>query len=253
MINNHGSYVEVAKALNKNVQTIKRVVKSLELNYDYRKLNRELDSNYFSVIDCEEKAWLLGLLFTDGSVRKIGNKTGQIRLSLQLQDEPTINMIKEILHLDCKTQYDKREGKEAVGFEFVNEQIFNDLKNFGIVPNKTYYTKGLYLDKIPEELQRHYLRGLFDGDGGLTFSGNIYEISVDFTSYFKETVEDFQKAIDIKLDKKEHNIIQVSENKSRCAWRGRQQCLKILSYLYEDASFYLKRKYDKYLRIKATV
>ena len=68
--------------------------------------------------------------------------------------------------------------------------MFEDLANYGIVPNKTYITNKLYLEKIPEQFQRAYIRGLFDGDGGISFTGNTNEVSCDFTSYFYETVEE---------------------------------------------------------------
>ena len=131
--------------------------------------------------------------------------------------------------------------------------MFKDLSAYGIVPNKTYIAKGLFLNKIPSHLQKDYIRGLFDGDGDISFAGNIYEVSCDFTSYFYETVQEFQNFVDVNINKTAHNKIIQFDNKSRCTWRGRRQVLKILSWLYDGAETFLKRKYDKYLWIKSTL
>lgn len=252
IIENHQSYADASRAINKDLTIIKRIVKENNFTYDYRPYNKELKHDFFSVIDSPEKAWLLGFLFTDGSVRKIGNCC-QIRLSIQRKDEEMIEQIKQWLHIDGKTQHDNREKKECSGIEFSSTQIFNDLEKYGIVPNKTYLTKGLFIDKIPEEFQKDYIRGLFDGDGGISFTGNIREVSCNFTSHFYETVQDFQFFIDSKINKEKHNKIAISKGKCRASWRGRQQTLKILSWLYDDSKVYLKRKYDKYLWIKSTL
>ena len=252
IIENHQSYKDASKAINRDITIIKRIMEENNIVYDYRPYNKNLKHDFFSVIDSEEKAWLLGFLFTDGSVRKVGNSC-QIRLSIQLLDEEIIDKIKKWLEIDTKTKYDKREKKECCGIEIASQKMFEDLANYGIVPNKTYVINKLYLEKIPKQFQRAYIRGLFDGDGGISFTGNTNEVSCDFTSYFYETVEEFQLFIDKQIGKEKHNKIAKMTNKSRCAWRGRQQVIKILSWLYDDSSVYLKRKYDKYLWIKSTL
>ena len=90
--------------------------------------------------------------------------------------------------------------------QICSQKMFEDLANYGIVPNKTHVINKLYLEKIPEQFQRAYIRGLFDGDGGISFTGNINEVSCDFTSYFYETVEEFQLFIDKQIGKEKHNI-----------------------------------------------
>lgn len=251
IIENYGSYKEAAKAIGRDQTIVKRIVKEYNLVYDYRPYNKNLNHNFFDVIDSEQKAWLLGFLFTDGNVRKKGN-CYQIRLSIQLADEDIINDIKNWLNIDTKTLYDKRPGKETCGISFTSENIFNKIAEYGIIPNKTYETDQLYIEKIPKEYQKAYIRGLFDGDGCLSFTGGN-DVSFDFTSHYLKTVEQFQYFIDNQIHKKNHNKIQTNASKSRCFWRGRLQVLKILDWLYDDAEVYLKRKYDKYLWLKSTL
>lgn len=252
IIENHGSYKEAAKAVNRDWSIVKRVVEEYGIKYDYRPYNKNLKHDFFQKIDSPEKAWLLGFLFTDGSVRQLGNSY-QIRLSIQKQDEGMIDTIKGWLNIDTKTRQDDRPGKECVGIEIASQQMFEDLAQYGIVPNKTYITNSLHIDKIPEQFQRDYIRGLFDGDGCLSFTGNIYESGCGFVSHFESTVREFQEYIDNVIGKEKHNKITVLEGKSRCQWRGRQQVLRILSYLYDDTEVYLPRKYKKYKALLATI
>lgn len=252
ILENHGSIKDAGKAINRDFTVIKRIIKENNLVYDYRPYNKNLQHDFFSIIDSEEKAWLLGFLFTDGSVRQVGNSK-QIRLSIQLRDEEIIDKIKSWLNIDTKTLYDTRPGKECCGIEFTSSQIFDDLSNYGIIPNKTYITNTLSIEKIPKEFRRAYIRGLFDGDGIISFTGNIYEISCGFVSYFEENALEFQAYVDTALNKESHNKIHQEEHKFTCTWRGRQQVVSILSWLYDNANVYLKRKYDKYLWIKSTL
>jgi intein-encoded DNA endonuclease-like protein len=253
MIREHASIQEIKHKLHKDVTVISRIIKENNLQLDYIPVNRNLDHHFFDLIDSEEKAWLLGFLYTDGSVRNNNPHKYQIRLSIKISDEPIIDKIIQLLHLDNKKIYDNREGKECVGIEFRSEQIFNKVSEYGVIPNKTYSSTSLNIDKIPEHLQRHYVRGLFDGDGGLGFTGNIYDITCDFTAHYRSEVKEFQMFIDEQINKQIHNKIKTTESKSRCAWRGRQQVIKICSYLYDNSTIYLPRKKEKYLWIKSTL
>ena len=148
IINNHGSIREASRIIGRDQTIIKRIIQDNNLIYDYRPYNKNLKHDFFDIIDSQEKAWLLGFLFTDGSVRRVGNSY-QIRLSIQLKDEEIINKIKNWLNIDGKTHYDKRENKECCGIEFASKNIFDKIKKYGIIPNKTYKTKKLYIEKIP--------------------------------------------------------------------------------------------------------
>lgn len=74
-------YNSVAQSLNCCKDTIKRRAQELQCFVrPYRQKNRDINENYFEIIDSEEKAYFLGLLYTDGNVRQINGKSGQIRL-----------------------------------------------------------------------------------------------------------------------------------------------------------------------------
>lgn len=105
LIDNKESYHTIVKAVGKDIATIKRIVQENGFTYNYKPYNKNLKEDFFSNIDSSEKAWLLGFLYTDGSVRKIKN-TYQIRLMIQIKDEPIIDKIISLLNLENGKHYD---------------------------------------------------------------------------------------------------------------------------------------------------
>lgn len=246
----HYSYKVIAKEMNCHADTIRKFfrdnniikIKSLQQNHDLRE-------NYFAKIDTEEKAYFLGLLLTDGSIRK-GKRGHQstLRLQLKVEDEYMILNLKKALNSTNTIEYDKRPGKKCAGIEIVNQKICNDLAKFQIIPNKTYLLNDIGINLIPKHLQRHYLRGLIDGDGSIGIEEPYNQPWIYFCGYNKNFVMGFQRVIDDFLKEEKHNKLS-KDNVYKCKWKGAKKVSKILIWLYEDATIYLERKkkfYDLY-------
>lgn len=244
----HLGYKYTAQQLQCDPQTIKKFCLKNNIIMQYRKKNRELNENFFETIDSPEKAYFLGLMYTDGNVRIVKNNSKQIRISLQLRDKAIIEKFKEILNADVDLIYDKRPNKAMIGFEITNAKLFDDLYAHGVIPNKTYESKNLPV--VDNKYLIDFLRGLFDGDGTLSYKENYNEASVGFTNYSYTAVLEFQQYIDKLINKtipnKIHHEISDNGEKYTCHWRGFRQVLKILSLLYDNSTIYLQRKYDKY-------
>ena len=246
----HYSYKAIAKEMSCCIDTIRKffqdnnIIKTKSL-----KQNHNLNENYFEKIDTEEKAYLIGLLITDGSIRDgKNNHQSSLRLQLKIEDEYMIKKLKTELNSSNIIQYDNRPGKKCAGIEIVNQKICDDLAKFQIVPNKTYILDNIRLDLIPQNLQRHYLRGLIDGDGSVGIEGPYSQPYLSFCGYNKNFVMSFQNAIDDYLKEENHNKI-CKGNAYVCKWKGRKKVPQILKWLYKDATIYLERKkkfYDLY-------
>lgn len=89
-------------------------------NPHYHLKDIELNETYFSQIDTEEKAYLLGLLKTDGYV-KVGKGSPRIGISLKADDLQMIERIKEEFHTKNNIYFDKRKSKESYVIEIVSE------------------------------------------------------------------------------------------------------------------------------------
>lgn len=217
------------------------------------KKNRLIKDNFFENINTEEKAYWVGFIFADGSVRVRKDGIKQLRIKIQKQDQLLLEKFLLSLNSDSSFQYytNTLTNNETVAIEICSQKIVDDLEKIGIISNKTYLSKKLPI--VPEEFIIPFLRGLFDGDGILSYKENYNEAAIGYCSYSQEIIVEVQQLIDKLINKTEHNKIISINNSWYCKWRGRRQILRILFLLYNNANIYLDRKYDKYQRLLATV
>lgn len=142
------------------------------------------NSNFFKM-HTPEFAWVLGLLFTDGTVKPNN------RISLSQKDIEILNKVRSFVYpegniLTYNQSYDKNNYINH--FEFGSPEIIELLRVLGLEANKSL---NMRFPKLPVCLARHFIRGCWDGDGG--FSNVNGKISAHYTcgSYeFIETIRD---------------------------------------------------------------
>ena len=144
---------KIQEKLNCGYSTLRKLMKENNIirNTHYHLKDMELREDYFSTIDTEEKAYLLGLFKTDGYI-KTGKGSPRIGISLKKSDLKMIEKIKEEFNTLNDIYYDNRVGKESYVIEVVSERMATDLEKFNIIPNKTILLKDIHLESIPEHL-----------------------------------------------------------------------------------------------------
>lgn len=197
------------------------------------------NQNIFSKIDTEEKAYWLGFLYADGTVRsKKGDN--QIELSLQEQDYEHLVKFRKFIGNNNKIAF--REKQKAYRYCVRSRQIKNDLIKLGCVPNKSLILKFPTKKQIPDSLLKHFVRGYTDGEGCLciTHGKMHYELigTQDFLSGLKKRVGLFQGAT-IYIKHKDSEIRRICLGSAK-------QVKQICDWLYKDSNIYLDRKYNKY-------
>ena len=224
--------------------TIKKVLinNNIPIKNKGTKTNRCLKENYFESIDSEEKAYFLGLLFADGSVvlDKSEKRSPMISLSLKLSDYDIIEQFKVAIGHDRSFSYDKRKSREMVGISFRNKKVAQDLKKYGIVPNKTYETNHLP-SNIPQIFEKDFLRGLIDGDGSFYYSGKKWHCSL--TSYHYSICKEFQDRINSFLTDKCTTKVAKYGTAYHCVINKKEQLRQLVTALYKDSKVFLARKY----------
>lgn len=200
--------------------------------------NRLLKEDFFENIDNEEKAYLLGLFFTDGNITLDSKRSPNIRLELKQSDIDLLIQIKDILNIGSKLIYSKRENKETVTIAFRSKKMAEDLAKFGIVPNKTYKTKNLPI--VPNEYKKHFIRGLIDGDGSIYYSKGW---KIDFCSYHKTICEDFKNLINSFLGQEINTKIANYGTAYHCRINKKILVKQLATVLYKDSKISLARKY----------
>ena len=205
----------------------------------------KVNDNYFKTQGANQ-AYIIGFLAADGNVSE---KENRIDLELQSQDREILEEMRQEIESErpiktyiCKNGYEKNK------LLFWSAEIKKDLASFGIVPNKTYSKDYHFPYKIKNEFVIDYIRGLFDGDGGIKRTGNSVCFQIDSSN--KDILLTIQEWLD-----KEHSIhVQITEKKSINISLYRLYCYgeevkKIFSILYTENSLYLKRKYNKFLEL----
>lgn len=212
---------------------------------------------FFSDIDSEIKAYLLGFYLGDGCVTNRGKRGCEFKVSVSEIDMEIMNYLttfickkqlsyppKQILEQNNKTYY----CKQKIVFGINSKQIVEDLTNFGYGPRKTYLKKSL--PKIDESLIRHFIRGYFDADGTCVANlsidrGNQWGLSAKRTfrivSYDKNILDEIQILF------KNNNIVtniypSNTRNVHNIATGNLENINKLYNYLYDNANFYLIRK-----------
>ena len=100
-----------------------------------------LNEDFFAKIDTEEKAYILGLLATDGCVADGKSHSNRVFLSLQARDEHILRDVLRAMQCDAPV-HDRPKGNFPGSgpmkyIAFSSRKIVADLAKWGIVPRKS--------------------------------------------------------------------------------------------------------------------
>ncbi len=213
------------------------------------KTNSNLDTSFFEKIDDQNKAYVLGLMYSDGSVCPYLSKSGKIcsyKIRIRLQ-ESDYEILRKISLIMCgrdliKIQIRKEANwQNMASFQIGNIKLGQDLIKLGCPPKKSSSIKLPSFDLVPENLYNHFLRGFFDGDGGITSKSPIV---VSFTS--NETMcKQIQKFLLVK-NIRFKEFYERKNGYGSIVMSGKDNCYNFYKYLYADSTIYLKRKKEKF-------
>lgn len=200
-----------------------------------------VDDSYFSTIDCEEKAYWLGFIATDGCINATPCHRHRIILDISQDDKGHLYKFKK--HLSSESRVLFNNARNTCSIAINSSRIKEDLAKNNIVPRKTLGITPPNVGKY----NRHFWRGCIDGDGWickyekqgiwcLGFCG-----SKDMVSGFEDFVF---KALGVrKRNHSEKDNIYYVKYYSADAY-------KIASLLYDKSVVYLDRKMELYNNLK---
>ena len=230
-------------------QTISKYLKDMGIEVVNYQNRARLDETVFDSMDTEEQFYWLGFLYADGNISKIGNR---LELTLALKDIDHLEKFRNFLKLTTEIKTVLRNGHYACRLYVRNKHLWGTLNNLGCVP-----CKSLILEFPKKEIFKnnkmfilHFIRGYVDGDGCLSYYWNKQHTSIN-TQVSIVSTESFLNSIK-KLFGNKHGYIH---NKSSKDWENKAYQLtfngaiarKFARYLYEKATIYMQRKYEKYL------
>jgi intein-encoded DNA endonuclease-like protein len=249
---------EIAKMFNVSPPTIRKYLE--EQNIETRSAEEahriyRIEENFFDVIDTEEKAYFLGFLYADGNVSAENNS---IRLELAREDRDILVKCVKLIYLDDPESHikDYSRIKSLNGnpekeyfysyFTIYSKYMVNVLKKLGCPEKKSLiieWPKWL----TNSELQRHFIRGYYDGVGSIyltdvkTRGANTKIIST------LDICQNISEIINANCNTN-FTVPNITENKDiyTIEISGNRQIRTMLEWLYKDATIWLDRKYNLY-------
>lgn len=205
-----------------------------------------MNENYFNNIDHPHKAYIIGFIAADGCII-IDPKwyKNRVEITIKESDVEVLEFIYKELDLSCKISYRTVKTSyskcKSARLNIDSKIIINDLLKLGLAPRKSLTLK---TPNIPKKYLIDFYRGLFDGDGGITFGENG-SIQVHLCGTL-EVVTDFKIFCESYLSKK----YPIRKNHSIWSYIicGRN-AIKILDILYQRG-FGLSRKKISYITYK---
>lgn len=232
----------ILKILNENNIYI-RTLKEQQLKY-------KANEDYFEKIDTEEKAYWLGFIYADGSISN-GTKQNSDSLCIVLHEKDfkhlekfkkAIGFTGEVKHYKCyNNPYSKNPSFCRI--KITSNKLVKDLIDKGCLRNKSKILKYPSNNIVPKHLENHFIRGLIDGDGSIIITkDNDFHFCLIGTYEICKGVLKFLNKENLTISNKSNNCYQITIS-------GNKQSIKLLNMIYKDATIYLDRKYEKYLKM----
>lgn len=235
--------LEIAKLFHTRTTNISSILKKFGILpiKNRGKIFRNTIEDYFENIDNEYKAYFLGFITADGSItkRKDREDSYTLRIEIKESDYYLLDIFRKEIGYEGKIS---KINRDSVCYKIsINSQkMTHDLMNYGVVPNKTYLMNRIYKNFSNSELFRHYLRGIFDGDGCITKLKNKNYYMANITEYSEDLIYDYSSTINNFLGLKNNKIIYTG-SAFRYSWNG-EKAILLHDFLYKNSNIYLERK-----------
>lgn len=237
---------DLAKKFGVSSPTAGKICKDLPRWSKTQLFSPNLQEDWFNCIDCEAKAYFLGLFIADGNVCITTKAQPMCSLTLQDADSYILEEWLKLTRSNRKVTSDERGCSQAT---IISSQMAHDLAQYGVVPQKSTKT---YLPKIDAKLMPHLIRGILDGDGNIEAKWHLFpdgryrfkhkiafcgsrQLMHDINVYLQSTL-----SLDVHREVYDYTGRDLSE----IQYSNYHDIELILRYLYADAHYFLNRKYD---------
>lgn len=267
-LKNHADEIVARYATGVGIYTIAKEYKSSEIGIQQILKKRgvvirgmdkyDVDESFFEVIDTEAKAYFLGIMYADGNI------DGKHYFRISLTDEEHLYKLKDAIKYEgpisnIPSRVIKKSGYVSkcqyllcVG----RVKMVNGLIDKGCVADKTFKIEFPTERQVPSHLLRHFIRGVFDGDGTVFrfVQGKKLRWHAGFLGT-ESLLSGINAIISAKCGIKANLNLPYKDCKNirKLYFSGDAKVLRFLDYLYEDSTIYLDRKYARYQELRASV
>lgn len=236
---NGRSAYSLSKEYGASVGTITRILRTYEIpqrtlsqarnNF----LKRTLNEDSFENIDSPEKAYWLGVMYSDGYINKTEKYTNFFGLSISTKDREWLEKFKKFLNYNGNINDYFVSGGYKTGTPYSrlligSNKIVEDLEKLGVVEHKTKL-----IQRLPNiSFLDDFIRGYIDGDGSLRKNCPNIRICGNY-NFLLEVGEYFKIPYKIYPDK---SIFDISYRAKQSRYLEKR--------LYKNATVFLDRKYN---------
>lgn len=250
LVNAKKSGHQIAKELGVNYTTVHRWLRRLELNLPNYHNELKFDNTIFDIIDTEEKAYWLGFLYADGY---ISTDRDTVELSLMGNDTSHLEKFRAFLHCSNPIGIGKavcdNKSFSRCRLHLANKHFHDQLSALGCVPKKSLTLKFPNLSIFSSEnLVIPFIRGYFDGDGCVTHT-NKGELEMIIVGT-KEMLDGIKLWCPNIFGSTIHKDKRHPDSNTFTLVCTCNKATDLGHLLYDNASIYLQRKYDKFNELK---
>jgi hypothetical protein len=247
-----------ATSINRSFQSISTFAKNNDLKRDKIEISKmiklrldktkkyKIKSELFFNIQSPEEAYVLGILWADGSLRN--GKKGDNVIRVVLKSEDALDIRGVFFHSGnwSEKQWTHNQNKNLVTkYACCDKELYDFLINLDY-HNKSYVSAEKVLLHIPENLRHYWWRGYFDGDGNITICSKYVSITSSY-DYDWSFLKFLPKSILFSIRKGEFK----SKNEKICKYSrvtfSTKNAKLFLDYIYKGKDFGIKRKKYRYL------
>jgi hypothetical protein len=203
-----------------------------------RARGRSPGASYFTSISDEARAYWLGFIAADGFLCR---QTRGIRFGVELaqKDRDHLRVLAACLGLPVH-----ETGRGNVAIRSSNAALVHDLRQAGIIERKSSDAAIVEaLARCPAALRRHFIRGLFDGDGS-AFDDHRGGRVLEFSGH-RLMLDRLRAMVAAELGVAWSQVVSPSPAHPSFAtirWRHPLDVAKLSQWLYADATVWLDRK-----------
>lgn len=237
----------------------------IEQNYPLFKngtSNRDIRHNFFSEIKTELQAYLLGFIFSDGS---IDLKRNTLSIHINNKDQEIFELFRIISPHAYTQQLEGTESKALVRGRSVKNEgsirlaisskiLIEDLVSLGVCENKTY--QQLSIPNMDDSLVKHFIRGYFDGDGSFVWGASKpnpnnrevnwrLRVSLQIDAKTENLILQMQKWLAFHGVNMNINFVK-RDNMFRLCTSSKKQVKNFYDLIYGESNYYLNRKFNKF-------
>lgn len=211
-----------------------------------------LDQSFFDIIDQEDKAYFLGLMYADGYNYE---KRDRIKIQLQERDAILLDLFRKSLKTDLPLRFYEKETERhqnKLSLEVCSKQLSESLSRLGCFQNKSLTLKFPTKQQVPDHLLSHFIRGYMDGDGCICPRiRNEKYFCCEFTFLSSEQfARKLQDILNTKFGANFHFSFHRNGISGRIGSSNPKDIARCLDWIYKDATVFLPRKHAKYLFLK---